>query len=81
MPKTNLCKPTQNPFEAELRGMITGGMGRADLSMKDLAKKANIPYSTLNKRLNEDPGSLTMKELWAICRVIKPRAYEKVRIV
>lgn len=81
MPKSNLCKPTKNPCEAELRGMITGGMGRADLSMKDLAKKTNIPYSTLNKRLNEDPSSMTMRELWAICKVIQPRAYEKVRIV
>ena len=81
MPKTNLCKPTTNKFEAELRGMITGGMGRADMSMKDLAKKTNIPYSTLNKRLNEDPGSLTMRELLAISKASQPRAYEKVRIL
>lgn len=81
MPKTNLCKPVKNPFESELRGMITGGMGRADMNMKDLAKKANIPYSTLNKRINEDPGSMTMRELWAISKIIKPRAYEKVKIL
>ena len=81
MPRTNLCKPATNKFEAELRGMITGGMGRADMSMKDLAKKTNIPYSTLNKRLNEDPGSLTMRELLAISKASQPRAYEKVRIL
>lgn len=81
MPRTNLCKPATNPCESELRGMITGGMGRADMSLKDLSKKTNIPYSTLNKRINEDPGSMTLKELWAICKVIKPRAYEKVRVM
>lgn len=81
MPKTNLCKPAVNPYAMELKGMITGGMGREDLNMKELSKQTKIPYSTLNKRLNEDPGSMTLRELWAICKVIKPRESEKVRIL
>lgn len=81
MPKTNLCKPTKNPCEAELIGALKGGMAREEISMKELAKKTGIPYSTLNKRLNEDIRSLTFGEYWDMNKHIHTRAYEKVRFV
>ena len=62
MPRTNLCKPAKDREDAELIGTIRGAMAREGVSMKDLAKKTKIPYSTLNKRLNEDINSIRRGE-------------------
>ena len=79
MPRTNLCKPAVNPLKAEIRGCIAGGMARNGINMKELSRITKIPYSTLSKRLKEDPGSMTFNEYWAIDNVVKLRTEEKAR--
>jgi len=53
------------------RDIILGAAARQGMgTVKALAKKANIPYSTLNRHMHS-PGDLTLTEIQRIATVTK----------
>ncbi len=81
MPKTNLCKPREDPRGKELRAIILGGMARKDINTKkDLSKKTNIKASTLSAHFN-NPEDMRLGELWAIIDLLKLEEQDKIKIL
>ena len=80
MPKTNLCKPREDPREAEVRALIAGGKARMNLTQTMLAKKAHIPQSTLSGRCR-NPREMKLGELWDIIDILKPDQNELAKII
>lgn len=80
MPKTNLCKPREDPREAELKALVAGGLARRNLNQNRLAEKAKIPSSTLSSHLR-DPRTMPLGELWDIIDILRPYKTELDRIV
>lgn len=80
MPKSNLCKPREDPREAELKALVAAGIARRNLNQNSLAQKAKIAPSTLSTHLR-DPRSMTLGEFWDISDILKPYKTELDRIV
>ncbi len=80
MPKTNLCKPREDPREAAVRAMIAGEAARLGIRQCDVAKKAGIAESTLSKRM-KNPRNMRLGELWDCIRILNPDETVKQKLI
>lgn len=80
MPKTNLCKPTKDRREDEVRALIAAGRARMGLTQKQLARKINTPESTIGNHIR-NPRDMRLGELWDIFDCLKPNPEEKAKII
>ncbi|MCD7882491.1 MAG: helix-turn-helix domain-containing protein [Lachnospiraceae bacterium] len=80
MPKSNLCKPRDDPRKAEVLVAIESGLIRQDMTRKSLAKKIGMPYSTLTQRLR-NPQDIRLEELWSILDTLKVSEDGRTKII
>lgn len=71
MPKTNLCKPAEDPRLGYLREVISGGMARKKISVGDMAVKIGISKSAMYKR-RKNPETFIVSELLAVLDILQP---------
>lgn len=78
MPAVYLTKNQER--EARTERVLREGLLEQSINQRDLARKTNLKYCTVNKRINE-PGTCTLYELWEILDELEIPPEERAKIL
>lgn len=78
MPMIYLTKTQER--EARAERVLREGLLEQSINQRDLARKTNLKYCTVNKRINE-PGTCTLYELWEILDELEIPPEERAKIL
>ena len=78
MPIVHLTKTEER--EARAERLLRIALADQRINQRDLARKMNRKYCTVNKRINE-PGTCTLYELWDFLDELNVPAEERAKIL
>lgn len=78
MPVVHLTKTQER--EARAERVLRIALAEQCINQRDLARRTNRKYCTVNKRINE-PGTITLSELWDFLDELNVPPEERAKIV